>query len=316
MKVYCVQYSAHAGRWIYNGIGSAWRKLGYEIYKPESEQPETDTTTMMYWPTTREVLDEDYYIMCTADMVNCDVSLTAVQNANKAFLFVQPTRFPDPWGQHPNFTNILDTKWLNELNKLDNVVYWTFADVREEYYHLWQKPIHTIPLAFDDLNYKPNINGKFQQFDISFVGGWANNGFDEKRKIIINIFSKFKDSGLNCGFFINKNLSHQQECDLLANSKLTLNIHDAYQQALGLDTNERTFKSLGLNGGLVSDTVGQLNNLFPDIRTSLDAGEIVSITKELLSMPPAELQQIKDKNKADILANHCYTNRIEQLVKL
>ena len=89
-----------------------------------------------------------------------------------------------------------------------------------------------------------------------------------------------------------------------------------YQQALGLDTNERTFKSLGLNGGLVSDTVGQLNNLFPDIRTSLDAGEIVSITKELLSMPPAELQQIKDKNKADILANHCYTNRIEQLVKL
>ena len=314
MNVYCVQYSGHAGRWIYNGIGAAWEKLGYEIYKPKSEDPQT--TTMMYWPTTRELLDEDFYIMCTADMVNYDAALTAVQNANKAFLFVQPTTFPDPWGQHPNFTNILDTKWINELNKLDNVVYWTFADVTEEYYHLWQKPIHTIPLAFDDLNYKPNINSKFQQFDISFVGGWANNGFDEKRKIIINIFSKFKDSGLNCGFFINKNLSHQQECDLLANSKLTLNIHDAYQQALGLDTNERTFKSLGLNGALVSDTVGQLNNLFPDIRTSLDAGEIVSITKELLSMPPAELQQIKDKNKADILANHCYTNRIEQLIKL
>ena len=319
MKVYCVQYSAHAGRWIYNGLGAAWHKLGYEIYKPTSKIPETDTTTLMYWPTALNEegkLDEDFYVMCTADMVNCDLALTAVQHAKKAFLFVQPTQFPDPWGQHTNFRNILDTKWITALNNLDNVVYWTYADVTEEYYHLWEKPIHTIPLAFDNLNYKPNINSKFQQFDISFVGGWANNGFDEKRKIIIEIFSKFKDSGLNCGFFINKNLTHQQECDLLANSKLTLNIHDAYQRTLGLDTNERTFKSLGLNGGLVSDTVGQLNNLFPDVRTSLDAIEIVSITKELLSMPPADLQEIKDKNKHDILTNHCYTNRIEGLLKI
>jgi len=314
MKVYCVQYSGHAGRWIYDGIGAAWDKLGYEIYRGDSNEPET--TTFMFFPSDSDTLSEDYHIMCTADMINCDLALTAVQNAKKAFLFVQPTQFPDPWGQHPNFRNILDTKWITELNKLDNVVYWTFADVTEEYYHLWEKPIHTIPLAFDNLNYKPNINSKFQQFDISFVGGWANNGFDEKRKIIIEIFSKFKDSGLNCGFFVNKNLTHQQECDLLANSKLTLNIHDAYQRTLGLDTNERTFKSLGLNGGLVSDTVGQLGRLFPNIKTSLDANEIVKVTRDLLALPAKELQDIKNKNKHDVLTNHCYTNRIEELLKI
>jgi spore maturation protein CgeB len=148
------------------------------------------------------------------------------------------------------------------------------------------------------------------------VGGWANNGFDEKRKIIIDIFSKFKDSGLKCGFFVNKNLTHQQECDLLRNSKLTLNIHDAYQRSLGLDTNERTFKSLGLNGALVSDTVGQLGRLFPEVKTSLDANEIVEITRDLLNLNPSDLEEIKSKNKDDILANHCYTNRIQELVKL
>jgi spore maturation protein CgeB len=314
VKVYCVQYSGHAGRWIYNGIAAAWDKLGYEIYHPDVNNPET--TTMMFFPTDSKTLNDDYYMMCTADMINCDTALTAVQNANKAFLFVQPTQFPEPWGAHPNFRNILDTKWITELNKLDNVVYWTFADVREEYYHLWQKPIHTIPLAFDNLNYNPNVVSKFQQFDISFVGGWANNGFDEKRKIIIDIFSKFKDSGLKCGFFVNKNLTHQQECDLLRNSKLTLNIHDAYQRSLGLDTNERTFKSLGLNGALVSDTVGQLGRLFPEVKTSLDANEIVEITRDLLNLNPSDLEEIKSKNKDDILTNHCYTNRIQELVKL
>lgn len=314
MKVYCVQYSGHAGKWIYNGLASAWNELGYEINMPDHHRSETTTT--MFWPDGPDTLNEDYYIMCTADMVNCETAFTAVKSASKAFLFVQPTEFPDPWGQHPNFRNILDTKWIEKLNKLDNVVYWTFADVRKEFYTLWEKPINTIPLAFDNLNYKPNINNKFKQFDISFVGGWANNGFDEKRKIIINIFSKFKDSGLNCGFFVNKNLTHQQECDLLANSKLTLNIHDAYQRSLGLDTNERTFKSLGLNGAMVSDTVGQLNNLFPQVNTSLDPDEIVKITKELLSLSESELQQIKDKNKNDILSNHCYTNRIQELLKL
>ena len=315
MKVYCVQYSAHAGKWIYNGLKSAWASLDYETVTPSGNKRET-TTTMM-WPSNPETLNEDYYIMCTADMVNGSMPLKAVQNAKKAFLFVQPTQYPMPWGRHQNFVNLAPEKCINELNQLDNVVYWTFADVgSDNYYHLWGKEVHTIPLAFDSFGYTPAVNEKMKQIDIAFVGGWANNGFDEKRKIIVEIFSKFKDSGLKCGFFVNKNLTHQQECDLLANSKITLNIHDAYQRTLGLDTNERTFKSLGLNGAMVSDKVEQLNRLFPEVKTSLDSNEIVSFARELLELSEQELTDIKEKNRLDILNNHTYVNRIEALLKI
>ena len=133
---------------------------------------------------------------------------------------------------------------------------------------------------------------------------------------MIEIFSKFMDSGLKCGFFINKGLTHEQECDLLRNSKISLNIHDAYQRTLGYDTNERTFKSLGLNGVLVSDTVAQLNNLFPDVPTSLDANALVKIAKELLSLTENEIRGIKESNKQDIADNHTYIKRVEQFLKL
>ena len=97
---------------------------------------------------------------------------------------------------------------------------------------------------------------------------------------------------------------------------MTLNIHDAYQRTLGLDTNERTFKSLGLNGLMVSDSVTQLNNLFPEIKTSSNSEEIVNIAKEILSLTQSEINVIKEKNKQEIMDNHCYTNRVNQLMSL
>ena len=95
-----------------------------------------------------------------------------------------------------------------------------------------------------------------------------------------------------------------------------MNIHDVYQRVLGYDTNERTFKSLGLNGSLVSDTVGQLNRLFPEIKTSNDPKHLVDYAKQWLSLGDKKLEEIKEKNRSFILSNHCYTNRVEQLMEL
>ena len=97
---------------------------------------------------------------------------------------------------------------------------------------------------------------------------------------------------------------------------MTLNIHDAYQRILGLDTNERTFKSLGLNGLMISDTVQHLNEIFPDVKTSSEPQELVNITKEILSLTQSEIDVIKEKNKQEIMDNHCYTNRVDQLTSL
>ena len=316
MKVYCVQYLAHAGKWIYDGYRAAWQELGYDLVITPEENIKQSALMLNEIPTNQIAYNEDYIMMSADSLMQSEKDLVALSNANKAFVFVQPNNYPDPWGRHLNFVTVAPDYFINELNKMDNVHYWTFANVEQKYYSKWKKPVHTVPLAFDPLNYKPKKNEKYQKFDISFVGGWANNGFDEKRRIIVDIFSKFMNSGLKCGFFVNKNLTHKQECDLLANSKITLNIHDAYQRSLGLDTNERTFKSLGLNGLLVSDKVQQLNELFPNVATSLDSDELVSITKEILSLTENERENIREKNKQNIIDNHCYVNRIQALLNL
>jgi spore maturation protein CgeB len=302
MKVYCVKYDAFAGKWIYDGYRSAWKELGYDVVDID-------------FPAGHN-LDEDFMIMTTDSAIKNLTHIETLSKSKRSFIFVQPNSFPKPWGTHPNFISTADNQIIDELNNLSNVYYWTFVDVDKKYYHKWKRPIYTIPLAFDSINYKPTEDNKYNKYDISFVGGWADNGFDEKKKIIIDVFSKFMNSGLKCGFFINKNLSHYQECQLLANSKMTLNIHDAYQRTLGLDTNERTFKSLGLNGLMVSDTVGQLNNLFPEIFTSLNSDELVKHTKFILSLTDGEKHVIKEENKQNILENHCYLNRVKTLLNL
>lgn len=299
MKVYCVNYSNYAGKWIYNGYKAAWQSMGFDVNGLHQLKDE----------------EEDYYLMITDSWVTKD-RIRFLQKAKKVFLFVQPNVFPSPWGLHPNFVSQADDYIIEEINALENVKLWTFVDVREEFYFKWKKSINTVPLAFDNINYIPNRNENFSKFDVSFVGGWADNGFDEKRKIMIKTFQHFKESNLKCGFFVNKNLTHQQECDLLANSKVCINIHDAYQRSLGLDTNERTFKSLGLNGLLVSDTVQQLNTLFPDVPTSLETKKIISDIKRFLSLTDEEAYVIRNNNKINILNNHTYQKRIETLLTL
>jgi hypothetical protein len=93
---------------------------------------------------------------------------------------------------------------------------------------------------------------KMTNTNLMFVlwAGRADNGFDEKYKIMMSHFSAFKDSGLKMWIFVGKNLTHEQENKLLYNSKVAINIHDAYQRELRLDTNERTFKALGLDRGV------------------------------------------------------------------
>jgi hypothetical protein len=317
MKVYVPSYSSHAGHWIYKGYQDAWKHLGYDIWTEQEVHPAGACTMTTPLPYTAEELQEEYIIMsvdaCVAQ--NSEKFMEVAAKSYKPFVYVQPNKFPHPWGTHPNFISIAPDNVIEQLNEIDNVYLWTFGDDTTSYHNKW-KGVHSIPLAFDSINYKHSINDKYKKFDVCFVGGWANNGFNEKRKIMIDIFSNFKKSELKCAFAIEKNLSHEQETELISSSRVTLNIHDAYQRILGTDTNERTFKTLGLNGCLISDTVGQLNRLFPELETSLDSQEIVEITKQYVQLTDVELNDIKEKNIQNILENHCYTNRVEKLLKL
>jgi len=297
MKIYIKEHKNHAGKWIYAGYKSAWEQLGYDVE---------------YYSDLHDIKEENYQLMAIDADVNFS-NISKLEKADKVYLYVQPNRFPPPWGSHPNFVSLCHPSVIDEIIKMDNVHKWAFGIITD--FHDKWGDVNEIPLAFDSVNYAPVENENYQ-FDVCFVGGWANNGFNEKRKIMIQHLSPFKDSGLKCGFFINRGISHAEENLILSNSKLAINIHDAYQRTLGLDTNERTFKSLGLTGLLVSDTISQIENLFPEMPMYDSPDEMMNLVKKYIDMAPQDVIDLKVANRKKILDDHTYKNRVQELLSL
>lgn len=296
MKIYIKEHFYCAGKWIYSGYKAAWEKIGFDA---------------KYYTNIGEINDSDYFLMAVDADITKPSTLSVVKKAKKAFIYAGANTFPKPWGTHPNFRCICDNKTIERLNAMDNVYLWSFGDAPKEFVFKWKK-VNPLPLAFDSINYK-NLKEDSYKFDVCYIGGWANNGFNEKQKIMIEHFSLLKGSGLKCGIFINKDLTQEQENFVLCNSKVSLNIHDAYQRVLGFDSNERTFKSLGLTGALVCDKVTQVKNIFPHLELYESPQQMLEMIKELVNKPPKELEELKNENRQIILKNHTYINRVEQL---
>ena len=69
-----------------------------------------------------------------------------------------------------------------KINKIDNVFYWNFLGNPTNSgisFYKWEKEIHQLPTAYDSISYKHLINDDYA-YDICYIGGRANNGFDEK----------------------------------------------------------------------------------------------------------------------------------------
>tara|TARA_R110002072_G_scaffold140194_1_gene284072 strand:- start:224 stop:1141 length:918 start_codon:yes stop_codon:yes gene_type:complete len=300
-NVFIKRHRSHAGKWIYEGYRAAWESLGYSAH---------------YYDDLAEIssFKERYYLMAIDGDVRGGRALSVVESAQKTFLYVQPNWFPEPWGLHPNFQCHCPSESIESLNRMNNVFLWSFGG--DSKYHDKWKDVAPVPLAFDSNSYVPVVDDNIK-FDVCFVGGWANNGFDEKRKIMLEYFKEFKDSGLKCGFFINKGLTHEQENAILYNSKVTINIHDAYQRALGLDTNERTFKSLGTNGILVSDNIKQIRNLNLGVSIAESSKDMVDAVRVLTQEIDSNvLESMRQDNKKNILKNHTYIERVKTMLSL
>ena len=128
-------------------------------------------------------------------------------------------------------------------------------------------------------------------------------------------FNVLMKSGLKCGVFINKGLTHAQENLVLYNSKVALNIHDSYQRILGNDSNERTFKSLGLTGALVCDNIRQISGMFPDLPLYNSPAEMVEQIHSYLENEKL-LKETKDYYRQLIADEHTYVHRVEQMREL
>jgi hypothetical protein len=294
MKVFIKKHDHDAGFWIYQGYKKAWEFLGFEV--------------CLYDSLTQIIHEENFYLMAMGNDIKTDEDLGIIKKSCKTFLFVQPNYFPKHWGTHPNWVSTCPIE-IEKINNMTNVIQWTFLEKCDLFYK-W-KNVHTIPLAFDDISYTIDYEQNYE-FDVCYIGGWANNGFDEKKKNILKHFSKFKDTSLKCGIFINKNISHEQEQKILSSSKICLNIHDDYQREFGLDTNERTFKSLGLNGILVSDDVTQIKKISNDVKMANDPDAYLDFVYKELHDPC--LAQRRLANRQNMISNHTYKNRVKELL--
>ena len=298
MKIYLQRHTFGAGYWIYSGYMSAWTHHGFRVELIDSLKDIKG--------------DEEYALMITSSLATAD-ELDYIKNSTFCVLHCAPSAFPKPWGDHPNFRCALSGDLTKELNNLPNIIKWTFGDLIEEHFPLWSNLV-TVPLAFDSLNYTVASSDTPYLYDVCFIGGVADNGFNEKIHIIRDCLSAFVDSDLNCCFSVSQNLSHVQENQILMQSKICLNIHDEYQRVVKNDVNERTFKSLGVNGLLVSDETDQLRRLFPDVFISNDSNELVEHCRSLVNGDMEDLNNTKLQNRNFIKKNHTYIKRVEQLL--
>lgn len=297
--VYIKNHRTGAGRWIYGGYIRAWKQMGYEV----------------------KLFDDIFFIGNDAKFimtteVDLNNGLQIIKNVERAFVFVQPFRFPNPWGMHPNWKTSIKEDDAVMINQISSIKKWTFVNnVTSTDYKPWDD-IHYIPLAFDDIGYTLFDIEIEKQFDVCFVGGWADNGYNEKQIRIREYLEKIQRSKLRCGFFVNAGLTHEQENFVISSTKIAINIHDEYQVRLGYDLNERTFKSLALSGILVSDSVKEMENLFSKIKTAKTPGEMLDFINFYMNANNDELLLERMKNRRNILDNHTYTKRIEEFLKL
>lgn len=292
-KVYLLSHPTDAGKWIYNGFYNAWKHLGYEPI----------------WMEPKDLIDisSSSFIMSVDSL---PVNHKIYERFDKVFLYVM-NQFSDIFQGHPNFTTQLSSNVINDINNCKNIIKYNFGLIENKYIGEWTD-VQYVPLAFDNVSYKNLYKGYI--FDVCFVGGLAHNGVNTKLQIMKEYLGVFKDSGLRCGFFLNKNISHEQENKMLCNSKICLNIHDKNQHIMGLDTNERTFKSLGCGGCLVSDNVRCLShppigNLI--IHKADSPQNMVEICKDLLTK---NLEEEREHNFEE-MKNHTYMARIKQLLQ-
>tara|TARA_R110002074_G_scaffold196401_1_gene363219 strand:+ start:1913 stop:2824 length:912 start_codon:yes stop_codon:yes gene_type:complete len=303
MIVYLPRYFGGAMKWIYEGYFNAWGEEGYEP-KYYTNLAEIDT-------------DSTYILMTTCGACHEQkLSLTSkvLNKASKVFMYVQSNKYPKPWGTHLNYITHCSPEFIQMVNSMESIKLWSFANTESvDYWDKW-KTIKYLPLAFDNIGYSYEPNNIFK-YDVCYVGGTADNAFNEKLPIMIEYFSELQKQGISTeGIFVNRNISLEAEHEIISNSKICLNIHDKYQQVLGLDCNERTFKSLGLNGFLISDKVECLSDFSElNIIQVESPKEMAEQVKEYLDK---DLSIIKDLNRSVILENHTYKNRVRSLLCL
>ena len=102
MKVYIKNSKIYgAWYWIYKGYDNAWKSMGYdtEFYDTLDD---IDTST-------------EFDVMVYDIEVQRPEHLEILSKARKAYMFVSPNHFVQPWGSHPNWLTPLGDETIKNI---------------------------------------------------------------------------------------------------------------------------------------------------------------------------------------------------------
>lgn len=286
------RHEGGAGKWIYLGYANAWEAAGYSV---------------QFFSDISEIKNADI-VMIVDDDINSEMKfLKLFDNSDRILFHAKPTNFPAPYNTHPNYISQMPPSVRGLVNMSPNFIPWSFGETGTSYMKDWAAPLY-LPLAFDDVAYQQREG---HSYDVAYIGGWANNGFNTKAARIKSFLGALRDLP-NLGFFVNKNLTHEEEEIVLSNCKVSLNVHDTYQVELGLDINERTFKSIGLGSGWhISDRVRAGENL------NLPATKWVDNPEEMRQtvMRLLESGEEPPSGREAFLRDHTYKARVTRILE-
>jgi spore maturation protein CgeB len=200
---------------------------------------------------------------------------------------------------------------------------------------------YTIPLAADKTISSVVPQKKFD-CDVSYVGTnlpdkrqfFKNHMFPLRRNFDVKVYGQDwtrTDSAIGWiqrfGQFFNvpllskirrPKLSIEDEASIYASSKISVNVHEAFQRRFGGDCNERTFKIPMCGGFEVVDNVECIKKYFkPGVELAIaeNDSEWVEMVYYYLKNPDLRNDMVQ-RGKAKVLKDHTYHNRVNDIISL
>ena len=88
----------------------------------------------------RIMITDGFYHISNSEKWSSEIIDKVLEKAT-IYMFAQPTNYPLPWGNHPNFKSMCSTEEIQKVNSLDNIKLWSFGEVqkvKKDCFPLWK----------------------------------------------------------------------------------------------------------------------------------------------------------------------------------
>lgn len=322
-KIVIAIYSEAAPLYIRQGWANAFRKMGHQVYL---WQPSACNAFQIF-----EEVDPDLFI---GETYRVDRALfKCLQKSQKCKCLL----FGSSWGP---LTDSIDRKaypidiaheteintmkdLMNACNKPQCIFIHHAASLIDETMGHWgtiTKYASILNAADTSVYYKEN-NKPLISADVGYCG----NLWGYKSRSINNLIMPLSNYNLKLKIFGTQkwpipqylgSISSDMERHLYNFSKISVNCSEPHSIDYGFDLVERIFKIGACNGLLVTDRVSGLKEYFGDNILYADTHKDIINYLEYLKSDPHTYDDIKNAFHKEILQNHTYLNRAQQMLEL